>query len=102
MEAYVSRWWCSWYEVPRKRHGWGPIHGGRPRGVLGFWRSGETMMTSTPIMCALVVASTAEEVEAIVDKHWRRANGWRIEPSDRGPFWTPGDRFPLDPTPVKP
>jgi len=89
----MSNYWISW---------WQPTDDYRPLtfppnpGVMGWWKSGETMDEKPKSsLCAWVVAKNEDEAMEVVLKDWPEAEDWRFITPQADDWDGPGDRFPL-------
>ena len=95
----MKRWWLSfWFNGEDYR----PLMWPPPKGMLGFWSSGERERLNEGekeyhnehSLCMLVEAETEEQVKKIVEEGWPESTTaeWRFCHETEG---LPGDRFPL-------
>ena len=86
----MKRFWCSWHQPTADFR---PLRDPPNDAVLGWWCSGERG-DGVAILCALVRANSAGEVERAIEGDWPEATEWRFV-EERTANWLPGDRFPL-------
>jgi hypothetical protein len=87
----MKRWWVSWWE-PLVKGDYRPFTWPLPPEIPKYWCSGYGDGTAS--LCAVVDASTEEEVKKLIEQFWKPAE-WRFC-NERELGWRPGDRFPWD------
>lgn len=93
----MKRYWMRWEEPLDESAGYRPMSLPLAPAIKGWWCSGEAGDGSYATLCAVVDAKDEAAAKAAIGEFWR-PRAWsfcREKASD----WTPGARFPMDPTP---